>query len=78
VTFEAIVLIISNVVAGFFNIWLARGELMTLMYDRDNHKLFTFTAILLPYFALTEFLPSIVIASTVLKFSKVMAPLDDP
>lgn len=75
VTFEAVVLIGANVIAGFFNLWLARGGLDTLMYDRDNDELFIFTIILVPYFAVTEFLPSIVIASTLTKFSKVLTPM---
>ena len=56
---------------------MGKGEIDKLLYDRDNHKLFTFTAIIVPYFAITEFLPSIVVASTLLKFSKVMEPLND-
>jgi hypothetical protein len=77
VLFEAIVLISANVIAGFFNLWMARGEIDTLMYDRDNDHIFTFTAILVPYFAVTEFLPSIVIASTLTKFSKALSPLNN-
>jgi hypothetical protein len=77
VTFESIVLITANVVAGFFNVWLARSELSTLLYDRDNQKLTTFTAVMLPYFAITEFLPSIVIASTILKFSKIISGMNE-
>lgn len=70
-------LIAANIAAGCFNLWLARGEVLTLMYDRDHSKMFTFTAISVPYFAFTEFLPAIVIASTQLKFSKVITPLDN-
>jgi hypothetical protein len=77
VTFEAIVLIGGNIIAGCFNLWLARGELNTLMYDRDNDNMFVFTIILVPYFAVTEFLPSIVIASTLTKFSKVLSPMNN-
>ena len=77
VTFEAIILIGANIIAGCFNIWMAQGELQRLLYDRDNQKLFTFTAIIVPYFAVTEFLPSIVVASTLSKFSKVVEPLND-
>jgi hypothetical protein len=77
VIFESIILIFANIAAGCFNLWLARGEVLTLLYDRDNSEMFTFTIILVPYFAFTEFLPSIVIASTVLKFSKVITPLDN-
>lgn len=70
-------LIAANVIAGAFNLWLARGELNTLMYDRDNDNMFVFTVILVPYFAVTEFLPSIVIASTLTKFSKVLSPMNN-
>lgn len=77
VLFESIVLISANMVSGVFNIWLARGELMTLMYDRDNKQLFVFTATIVPYFALTEFLPSLVIASTLARFSKIIAPINN-
>ena len=56
---------------------MARGELDRLMYDRDNDHIVKFTAILVPYFAVTEFLPSIVIASTLTKFSKALDPLNN-
>ena len=46
------------------------------MYDRDNHRLFIFTIVLVPYFVLTEFLPALVVASTISKFSKALAPRD--
>jgi len=36
VIFESIVLIAANIAAGCFNLWLARGEVLTLMYDRDH------------------------------------------
>lgn len=77
VLFESIVLISANIIAGFFNLWMARGELDRLIYDRDNNHIVKFTAILVPYFAVTEFLPSIVIASTLTKFSKALDPLNN-
>jgi hypothetical protein len=69
---EASVFIISNVLAGIFNFWMGRGEVLHLIEYRDNEHLFLFAIILLPYFAVTEFIPALVFASTVNKFSKVI------
>lgn len=77
VLIEAIVTISATIIAGFFNLWMARGEIDRLMYDRYNDQIVEFTAILLPYFAVTEFLPSIVIANTLAKFSKALTALNN-
>ena len=65
----------SNIGAGCFNYWLAKGGIGTLMVYRENHQLnLAFTMIIVPYFAFTEFVPSIIVASTISKFSKVLTP----
>ena len=75
VLLEGIVLISANIIAGIFNWWLADGEIITLLGDRDNGHIFVFTAILVPYFVVTEFLPSIVIARTLTKFSELLTQI---
>ncbi len=36
VLIEAIVLISAVIIAGFFNLWMSKGEIDILIYDRDN------------------------------------------
>jgi hypothetical protein len=75
VLLEGIVLISANIIAGIFNWWLADGEIITLLDDRDNGHIFVFTAILVPYFVVTEFLPSLVIARTLTKFAEILTQI---
>ena len=74
---EAVVFIVSNVLAGIFNFWMGRGEVLNLIQYRDHQHLVLFSVILLPYFAVTEYVPAIVFASTVNKFSKVIVGEND-
>lgn len=69
--FEAIMFIVSNIAAGGFNFWLGKGEILTLIsYQQQRSDTLRLSIILIPYFVLTEYIPSIVFAITIQSFDK--------
>lgn len=62
VAVEAIVFILSNVAAGIFNYNMSKGTVDYLLEARATDGNVYFAVIMIPYFILTEFLPSIVFA----------------
>ena len=72
---EGIVFTTSNVVAGFFNYYLSKTEISSLIELRNTGTTFAplFAAIIIPYFIVTEFIPAIVFSFTVNKFARVLS-----
>jgi hypothetical protein len=65
--------IVSNIAAGGFNFWLGKGEIITLIgYQQNTEYTLRLAVILIPYFVLTEYIPSIVFVSTIRSFDKVI------
>ena len=63
----------SNIAAGAFNFWLGKGEIITLVgYQTSQDSAFKLAVILIPYFVLTEYIPSIVFVYTIRSFHKVI------
>ena len=72
VAVEAIVFILANVAAGLFNYYMSKGMVHGLLEARVTDKNTLFSVIMIPYFCLTEFIPSIVFAQTMNIFYKVL------
>jgi len=72
---EGITFTVSNIVAGFFNYFLSKKEITDLLDSRNNDSSFapTFGLIMIPYFIVTEFIPAVVFAFTINKFSRVLS-----
>ena len=73
---EAVVFTLSNIVAGFFNYFLSKNnDLEQLIEQRDQSTRYAplFATIIIPYFVITEFLPSITFALTVDKLARVLS-----
>ena len=65
--------IVSNIAAGGFNFWLGKGEIIKLIgYQQNTEYTLRLAVILIPYFVLTEYIPSIVFVSTIRSFDKVI------
>ena len=72
VLMEAIMFSVANTVAGFFNFYLSRNLLEVLLEDRDYDHMMVYSSVMIPYFIITEFLPSAVFAYTMQTFAKVL------
>ena len=70
---EAVVFILANVAAGLFNYWMSKGMVNELLQARVEDRNSTFSVVMIPYFCLTEFIPSIVFALTMNTFFKVLS-----
>ena len=70
---EAVVFILANVAAGLFNYWMSKGMVNDLLTARVEDRNSTFSVVMIPYFCLTEFVPSIVFAQTMNIFYKVLS-----
>ena len=73
VAIEAIVFITANFIAGIFNYFMSKGIINDLLYARVDDRMATFSIIMIPYFCVTEFMPSIVFAQTMNIFHKVLS-----
>ncbi len=65
--------VFSNLVAGFFNYYLSKDLIGTLLFDRDQDHQQTYSSIIIPYFVITEFIPAISFAYTMKILSKVLS-----
>ena len=72
VLMEALTFSVANIVAGFFNYYLSKNLLETLLEDRDYNHNAIYSSIMIPYFIITEFLPSAVFGYTMQTFAKVL------
>lgn len=70
---EALVFIISNALAGFFNYALSNGKIDLLLKDRGDKSHYVFSSIMIPYFCLTEFIPILVFAWTMKTLTKILS-----
>ena len=73
---EAIVFTTSNILAGFFNYFLSKDNMVeNLVNTRNSGSHFSplFATIMIPYFILTEFIPAVTFAYTVDKLAKVLS-----
>ena len=67
VMIEACFFIAAMCVSGAFNFWLHKGGIKTLIKtDRDGGHSLVYGFVLLPMFSITEFLPSLAFAYTLL------------
>ena len=71
---EALVFIISNIIAGSFNFWITNNGsvLITLLNLDDTTPSYSFNTILISYVTLTELLPSLTFVYTLSIFNEVM------
>ena len=70
---EAVVFITANVLAGIFNYFMSKGFVNDLLLARVDDRMATFSIVMIPYFCITEFLPSLVFAHTMNIFYKVLS-----
>lgn len=73
VLMEACVFAFANLVAGFFNYYLSKDLIGTLLKDRDFDHQAIYSSIMIPYFIITEFLPACVFGRTMQVLSQVMS-----
>ena len=73
VAIEAVVFITANVLAGIFNYFMSKGFVNALLEARVTDRMATFSIVMIPYFCVTEFLPSIVFAQTMNIFYKALS-----
>ena len=58
VLMEAVVFAFANTVAGFFNYYLSKDDIGSLLRERDTDHLAVYSSIMIPYFCITEFIPA--------------------
>ena len=73
VLMEAVVFSFANVIAGIFNYYMSKGQIGTLLADRDDNKHQTlYSGIVIPLFIVTEFIPAIAFGKTMQILAKVL------
>ena len=73
VLMEALVFTFSNLTAGFFNFYLSKDLIGTLLDDRDMGHQTTYSSVIIPYFIISEFIPAISFAYTMKILAKVLS-----